>query len=178
MKKIFSILAFVSITLSAYSDVIYFPYQYSLLSYSAELIYSTEKVNRDNKSTVLWAGIGGVGSFFHLNQPTLGIELAIEKRHYFKPKDFEHFFISGYIGTAYMTNFKDISDIGIVPGIKINYKSQLAQKIVLEPYISVSLPISYNISDQSLYVPFPVATIGVRFGLCTLQKDIGKTENQ
>ncbi len=172
MKRIISILAFLSFTLSAYSDVIYFPYQYSLISYSAELIYSSEKVNGDKRSTVLWGGIGGVGSFFYLDQPTLGLELAIEKRHYFKPEEFEHFFMSGYIGTAYMTNFNDISDIGIVPGIKINYKAQLSQKIILEPYISISLPISYSITYTSMYVPFPVATIGLRFGLCTLKIDM------
>lgn len=169
MKRIISILAFLSFTLSAYSDVVFFPYQYSLISYSAELIYSYEKVNRDNRSTVLWGGIGGVGSFLYLNQPTVGLELAIEKRHYFKPEEFKHFFISGYIGTAYITNFEDISDIGIVPGIKINYKAQLSQKIILEPYMSISLPISYSIKYTSMYVPFPVLTIGVRFGLCTLK---------
>lgn len=170
LKKTIAILAFLSFTLTAKCDVIFFPYQYSLISYSAELIYSYEKINRDKRSTVLWGGIGAVGSFFYLDQPTVGFELAVEKRHYFKPKEFKRFFLSGYLGTAFITNFNDIYDIGFVPGIKINYKAQLSQQTILEPYISISLPISYSVKHAEMYFPFPVATIGVRFGLCNLKR--------
>ena len=41
-----------------------------------------------------------------------------------------------------MTNFKyrqsSENTIGIIPGLKINYKAQISCKTILEPYISLS----------------------------------------
>jgi hypothetical protein len=169
MKRIILILILTIKTMSANCDVIFFPYQYTLLCYSAELIYSHENIKKSKNTTNFWAGTGVVGSFLYLDMPTYGLELAIEKRHYFKPDQFKHFFISAYLGTAYMTNFNDISHLGLVPGLKINYKAQLTQKIILEPYVSLSLPITYDLQDTFGYVPFPVLTIGARFGLSNLK---------
>ena len=166
MKKILILFAFLFTTLEANCDVIFFPYQYSGISYSAEVIYSVERLNSAKNTTNIWIGIGCVGSFLFLDQPAAGFEFAFEKRHYFQPEKFKHFSISGYIGAAFMTNLDDINDVGLVPGFKINYKAQISPKIILEPYISLSVPICYNIVDESGYVPFPVLTVGVRFGLC------------
>jgi hypothetical protein len=172
MKKILTILAFLILSKIALADVIYFPYEYSLISYSLEVTYSLEKITKPSWSTVLWGGAGLVGSIFYWNHPTMGLEIAAEKRYYFKPELFRHFFLSGYLGTAFMTEFKFIADLGIVPGIKMNYKAQLNEKAVLEPYISLSLPVTYDLTSSSMYVPFPVVTVGIRFGICNLTRKI------
>jgi hypothetical protein len=51
-KNLFVVL-FLTFTLSAYCDVIFYLKQKSFLSYSAELIYSYEKVNKPKASTSL-----------------------------------------------------------------------------------------------------------------------------
>ena len=177
MKKLIFILILTIKTMSANCDVIFFPYQYTLLCYSAELIYSQENIKRPKNTTNFWAGTGVVGSFFYLDMPTYGLEVAIEKRHYFKADEFKKFFISAYIGAAYMTDFKNTSHIGLVPGVKINYKAQLTPKLILEPYVSLSLPITYDLRDTFGYFPFPALTIGARFGLSNMKNKI-KPRNQ
>ena len=172
MKKILIILILSAKTFSAKSDVIYFPYQYALFCYSAEFINSFEKINNLRNTTDSWFGAGCVGSFFYLDKPALGFETAIEKRHYFQPEKYKNFFISAYIGAAYVSNFNDISSIGIIPGLKINYKAQLSPKAVLEPYLSLSLPLSIDLESSSRNPIFPVLTVGVRFGLNELINDI------
>jgi len=169
MKKLILLLGILLNVSFAKGDVIFYPRQITLLSYSTELIGSFEQANNAKNSTCLWGGIGCVGSFYYMDQPTLGFELAIEQRHYFKADQFRNFFISAYIGTAFMTDYKYISDFGIVPGIKINYKIQTTPKTVLEPYISLSVPIVWDTDTFSSYVALPVITIGVRFGLCILK---------
>jgi hypothetical protein len=171
MKKTVVVFFFLFISLLARCDVIFFPIQYTLIAYSAELILSYEQAVKDKSSNVLWGGAGCVGSFLMPDYPAAGFELAYERRRYFKPGEYKHFFISGYLGAALMTNFNDICDIGIVPGFKINYKARLAPKTILEPYISVSLPVSYSVKNDFMWMPFPVATIGIRLGFSSLNKD-------
>ena len=137
-----------------------------------EYIYSFEKAKKVKNTTSFWIGGGCVGSFFALSHPFFGVECAIEKRHYFKPDQFNKFFISGYLGTAYVSDFKDVSSIGIIPGLKINYKIQNNPKTIVEPYLSLSLPISYNLEASVKNYTIPVLTLGVRFGGCKLKKDI------
>jgi hypothetical protein len=96
MKRTLTILAFLLLSLSAKSDIIFLPYQYSLLCYSVEFTYGYELANKIKSSTVFWGGVGTVGSFFYLNGPRAGVELAAERRRYFKPEQYNHFFISGY----------------------------------------------------------------------------------
>jgi len=175
MKKTVFIFFFLSISLFARSDVIFFPIQYTLFAYSAELILSYEHAVKDKSSNVLWGGAGCIGSFLMPDYPVAGLELAYERRRYFKPGEYEHFFISGYLGTAVMTNFIDICDIGIVPGFKINYKALLAPKTILEPYISISIPLSYSVKNAEMWVPFPVVTIGIRLGFCNLRQERKKS---
>lgn len=112
-----------------------------------------------------------MGSFYYWDEPRAGIEFAVERRRYFKPEQFKGFFISGYIGAAYITDFGNNNDLGLVPGFKFNYKAQLSRKLVLEPYLGLSLPITLNMDHAEFYFPFPVATIGIRLGICTLKKN-------
>ena len=170
MKRILTILALLSCTLFAKCDVIFFPYQYSLVCYSVEFTYSYEIAKKIKSSTVFWGGVGTVGSFYYLNEPRAGLELAVERRRYFKPEQFSRFFISGYFGVAYMTDFGNNNDLGFVPGFKFNYKAQLSRSLVLEPYLGLSLPITLNLDNTGFYVPFPVATFGIRLGISTLKK--------
>jgi hypothetical protein len=165
MNRIIILVILISKTLSGFSDVIFFPHQYAAFCYSAEFIYSLEKTKKSKNSSVLWGGIGCVGSFAYFDHPTYGLELALEKRHYFKSDKYKYFFISAYIGTAIMSDFKYAHDIGIVPGLKFNYKTQISQKAIFEPYLSLSLPIMYDFKEKVGFFPIPVLTIGVRFGL-------------
>jgi len=156
-------------SLTADCDVIFFPDQYAAFCYSLELIYNYELIKKPKNTTNFWVGVGCVGSFFYIDRPTYGIELAYEKRHYFKSENYKHFSICGYIGLAYMTEFKYAHDIGLIPGFKVTYKAQIAQNIILEPYISLSVPIVYDVKESVGFFPIPVATIGVRFGLSKLK---------
>lgn len=169
MKKLILLFILISKSLPSHCDVIFVPRQYSGLCYSAELIYSFEKAKKVKNTTVFWGGVGTVGSFLYPDEPAYGLEIAIEKRHYFQPDNFKHFFISAYLGTAYMTDFDNSSNIGVIPGFKINYKAQITQRTILEPYISLSLPIMYDISFSSGYFPVPILTFGARFGLSKLK---------
>jgi hypothetical protein len=164
MKNAIIIIFLVFKSLLANCDVIYFPLQYSLFCYSVECIYNYEIAKKPKNTTCLWVGAGCVGSFFYINHPFFGLEYAIEKRHYFKPNDFKKFFISGYLGAAYVSDFSDVSSIGIIPGLKINYKSRNGPKTLVEPYLGVSLPVSYDLEASVMNYSFPVLTVGVRFG--------------
>jgi hypothetical protein len=168
MKKDLMILFLGLITLPGYCDVIFTPLQYNFLSYSGEIIFSLEKVKKLKNTTCYWAGAGLVGSLYYSGPPTFGLELAAEKRHYFKPDYFKHFFVSGYLGVAYMNNVEGVSLIGLIPGLKINYKAQLSQKLFLEPYLSLSVPLTCDIKFQNAFVPIPILTAGVRFGISRL----------
>lgn len=149
-------------------DVIFFPVQYSVFCYSVELTSMRENIKTSKNTSGFWTGVGCVGSFFYLDHPVGGLEMAFEGRHYFKPDLYKRFFFSWYAGGALMTDFENTIDVGLVPGIKINYKSQISKRMVLEPYIGLSLPLTYNIENSHPYVPLPTLTIGVRFGFSEL----------
>ena len=171
MKKKIVLLILISTTAAARCDVIFVPRQYAAFCYSAEFIFSYEKVRKIKNTIVFWGGVGCVGSFKYFDQPTYGLELAVEKRHYFQSEKYKHFFISAYIGTAYMTEFKYAHDIGIIPGFKINYKAQISLRTILEPYISLSLPLMYDTKARIGLFPLPVLTFGARFGFFKLKND-------
>jgi len=170
MKRTLTIIALFFLMLPAKCDVIFFPYQYSLVNYSIEFIYSYELAKKIKSSTVFWGGIGTVGSFYYLDEPVAGLEIAVERRRYFKPELYRKFFISGYIGAAYMTDFSDTYNLGLVPGFKFNYKAQLSKNLVFEPYVGLSLPITFDMIYEEFYVPFPMATIGIRLGICSMKE--------
>jgi hypothetical protein len=175
MKKFIIVFILISKTFAANCDVIFFPRQYAVFCYSAEFIYSYEKVKKVKNTTVFWGGVGCVGSFIYFDQPTYGLEIAIEKRHYFQAEKYKNFFVSAYVGTAYMTDFNYAHDIGIIPGFKINYKAQISPKTILEPYISLSIPVMYDTKNKTGFFPIPVLTVGVRFGLFKLKREIKVT---
>ncbi len=161
-----SLIAFIlSITtLPGSADVIFFPKQYSVFCYSAEFVLSFEKSVKPKATNALWSGIGCVGSFQYFNEPVYGLELAYERRHYFKPDSYKNLFISAYLGTAFMTDFNSTKYIGFVPGFKFNYKAQITKSFLIEPYLSLSVPFVFDLPDYEGYVPFPVLTIGTRIG--------------
>jgi hypothetical protein len=108
MKKCLLAILLACSFLSAHCDVIFFPRQYTLISYSIEGIYSCEKIRNTKSTNMFWAGGGIVGSFFYLDEPTFGIETAVERRRYFKPDSYKGFCFSGYLGVAAMTNFRNL----------------------------------------------------------------------
>ena len=166
MSKKFSLAVILSLsTLIVYADVIFFPRQYSLLCYSAEFTLSLEKCVKPKATNTLWGGVGCVGSFFYFNQPVVGLEVAYERRHYFKADVYKEFFISYYLGTALMTDLDDTKYFGIVPGCKINYKAVIKNNFLIEPYVGLSVPFTYDLPDIAGYLPIPVLTIGTRIGL-------------
>ena len=169
MKKVIVLIFFTTLPLTAFCDAIFFPYPFTGICYSAEIIYSFEKVKKAKNTTDFWGGIGHVGSFIYLFEPTFGFELAIEKRHYFQPDKFKHFFVSAYLGTALMAQFRDAYTLGLIPGCKINYKAHITKIMILEPYLSLSLPITYELNRHSDILPFPALTIGARFGLSRIK---------
>jgi len=169
MKKLLFAILLTFSALSARCDVIFFPYQYSLFGYSIEGVYSFEKIRNTKSTTMFWAGGGIVGSFLYLDEPAFGIEAAIERRRYFKPDSYKGFCFSGYLGVAIMKNIHNSSDLGIIPGIKLTHKSYITPKIILEPYLSLSLPISFNLPEFQGYFPFPVLTVGCRVGIGRLK---------
>lgn len=182
MRRI--VLVFIAgfISLSAYSDVIFFPSPYVAFCYSAEFTLCQENTLKPKSSRAWWAGIGCVGPFTFANIPagwvsrqSYGLEIATEKRHYFKPDTYRNFFFSTYIGAALMTDFKyskyieHVNYIGLVPGLKFNYKASVYKDLVLEPYLSLSLPLMYDFREKVFLFPQPVITLGARIGLIKLK---------
>lgn len=163
MRKVTFLLLFIITSLSSRCDVITIG---DFLCYSAEFIYSFEKIKKPRNTTSYWGGVGCVGGLgYHTSGQSYGLEIAIEKRHYFKPDNFKNFFISAYLGSALMTEFKSSSRICLVPGIKINYKVKITNKLVLEPYCSFSLPITHELTRYNENYIYPTFTFGARFGI-------------
>ncbi len=150
---------------TARCDVIFFPFHYSLISYSFEAIVSYEKTIRPNTTLNYWAGGGMVSSFLYIDEPAFGVEGAVERRWYFKKERYKGLNFSGYCGTALMYNSWQGLNLGIVPGIKLTHKSLIKERLLVEPYISVSIPVSYNLKHTEFWLPFPVATVGLRVGI-------------
>jgi hypothetical protein len=167
MKRIQLLLLIGLISCSAYCDAIFFPQPYVTFCYSAEFTFSQEKALKPKISRSLWAGAGLVGPFSFISGPTYGLEMAIERRHYFRPDSHKNFFISTYLGTALMSDFKYTNDIGVVPGLKFNHKAPLTKKLFIEPYLGLSLPLMYDFKIKAYLIPQPVITVGTR--LCLIK---------
>jgi hypothetical protein len=158
------------ISFSSKCDVIHIPYPFTGICYSIEAIYSLESFKKPRNTSTFWVGFGHVGSIVEtFEKPFFGLEAAIEKRFYFKPDKYKNFFVSAYLGTAYMTDFDDFSSIGLVPGLKLNYKIRLYSTIILEPYMSLSFPITRELSKYPDTIAFPALTFGARFGINKLK---------
>jgi hypothetical protein len=165
MRKAILIIFLLIISRSVKCDVLFFPYPFTGPCYSAELIYGFENFKKAKNTTNYWAGFGVVGSMLLTSEkPTFGLEAAIERRHYFKPDRYKHFFISAYLGSAFMIEFRSFSTIGIVPGVKINYKANVTTNLVLEPYLGFSVPITHELTRYRETLASPAITFGLRFG--------------
>jgi hypothetical protein len=167
LKKIFLVFLILFVSKSqAKCDVIYFPYPFTGICYSIEAIFSYERIKKPHAATNYWGGFGLVGSIWdEYDERIYGFEAAIERRYYFQRDKFKHFFISAYLGTAFMTEFKDFSSIGLVPGLKVNYKANLFSNFILEPYISLSVPITHELTKYPDTIAFPALTFGARIGI-------------
>jgi len=152
------------------SDVIYIPVQFSIFSTSYESIYSLEKRINSKNTLNYWGGGGLVYSHIPPSRiPAIGLELAVEPRHYFKEDIFRKSFISAYIGIAYMKLIDDhFHDqfLGIIPGIKYTYKFKNTKNksLMVEPYFSISSPVNYNINDNNWSANILTFTAGIRIG--------------
>ncbi len=155
------------------ADDVFYPMKEGGFFLSTELIYSFENQIAKSNSYLLWGGIGSIWSVPYIkNNPAFGGELAFEIRHYFNKSDFERFNISAYTGTAFMRGPRYYSEAkyqsywGLVSGIKTTYKVLIRNKIIVEPYLSVSYPIFLNISDSEWVNPIlPHVTFGIRIGI-------------
>jgi hypothetical protein len=163
MKKVIFLLLFSITSLSVRCDGITFG---DFLCYSAELIYSLEKINRSRSTICYWGGggvVGGLGRQFPGR--SYGLEIAVEGRHYFKPDNFKNFFLSAYLGSSLMAGFESAPRICLVPGIKMNYKIKFTEKLFLEPYCGFSLPLVRELTRYPETYIYPVFTFGARFGI-------------
>jgi hypothetical protein len=178
MKRIILTLIIVSIITGIINaDDVFYPMKEGGLFLSAELIYSFENQIVKSNSYLLWGGIGSVWLLPDLtDNPAFGGELAVELRHYFNRTTFSRFNISIYTGTAFMRGPRYYSGVkyesywGFVNGIKTTYKVLIRNKIIIEPYVSLSYPIFLNITDSEVVNPaLPHMTFGVRLGIGKLR---------
>ena len=143
----------------------YWLHHYALIGYSFEGIICYEKVVYPRTTWNCWVGGGIVGSAIYLNEPAFGIEGAIERRLYFKRDKFSGLNLCWYLGTSLMYNNQEKLNLAFLPGLKLTHKSLINGKVLVEPYLSHAFPISYNLTHTHPWMPFPVATIGLRVGL-------------
>jgi hypothetical protein len=169
MKKYLTLIIVLLLIQKAKSDVVQPAYQYTLLNYSIKGIYSYEVAKKEKTSLLFSGGVGIVSPFFAIYEPVFGVEFLMEKRSYFKPKDYQGFFISGYLGVEYTRRESEfINDFALIPGFKLSRKSVISSNLVIEPHLGLSYPIPFNIYD-GFYFPLPLATIGLRMGFCKLK---------
>jgi hypothetical protein len=159
------------------ADVIYSPYTQGGLVLSLEGIWSYERPFSSLHTVNFWGGFGAVSVFNELSKPAYGGEIAVELRQYFSRGKYGAFNLGIYSGLAYMrypTFYKGRlgsldNSVGIVPGIKLSYKSRLKSGLMAEPYVGISTPwYSNDIHKLSEIVlqsePGLMLTIGLRIG--------------
>jgi hypothetical protein len=171
--------------LSSEADVIYSPSTETGAALSLEGIVSYEIAFTSMNSINLWGGGGFVFPANNFMHPAYGTEAALEVRQYFSRDTFSKFNVGLYAGLAYMSvpemyNGKVVNrkpSVGFVPGIKLTYKQPVAEKLVAEPYISLSLPFH----DESFSNIFSenrdnglMVTLGLRIGFNQVKNLIRK----
>lgn len=179
MRKLLIILIlFVQVNHVSKADVIYTPLRDFGLCFSLELIADYEIPFTKYNTFNIWIGTGAVSSIGKLQYPALGLEVAIEFRHYFKHNSFKNFNVGLYAGLAFMHNVPYFYGQGLrgrenlkgfVPGIKLAYKLRINKLFAIEPYVGASTPFY---SDQSnsfneLFKSEPglIVTFGLRIGI-------------
>jgi hypothetical protein len=175
LYKTFLFIILLNLFLSAEADVIYSPSTETKAALSLEGIVSYEIAFTAMNSINLWGGGGFVFPLNNFIHPAYGTEAALEVRQYFSRNTFKKFNLGLYAGLAYMSipemyNGRVVSrkpSAGFVPGIKLTYKQPFAEKLVAEPYISLSMPF-YDESFGSIFSENRdkgvTVTIGVRIG--------------
>ena len=187
MKKILvSLYFFLLSTTIIKADVIFFPISEFGINFSFELIASYEIPFSQYNTISFWGGGGVVFPIYQTKNPAIGTEIALEIRHYFKNQRFSEFNLGLYAGLAYMhapyfygNELRGYEDLfGIVPGIKLTYKQNVKNKMIIEPYVSISIPWyndldSFKQNDWLKYSePGLIFTIGARFGLNYIKSKI------
>lgn len=172
---IFSI--FMAITPPLMADVIYSPYEDFHLAASLELIGSKEFSFTRQNTIDIWGGLGMVSRSFESFGPSLGAEMALEIRHYFKKDRYIGWNLGVYAGLAYMSHYTvsyakiihNNNSAGIVPGLKITYKKRYNNWLIGEPYVGISNIFSREIIRRESINQFEndgfVVTIGFRLGI-------------
>jgi hypothetical protein len=175
LPKTVLVILLLNLFLRSEADVIYSPSTETGAALSLEGIVSYEIAFSAMNSINIWGGGGFVFPLNNFLHPAYGNEAALEVRQYFSRNSFKNFNLGLYAGLAYMSipemyNGLVVSrkaSAGFVPGIKITYKQPVTEKLVAEPYISLSLPFydEYfsNIFSENRDKGVMV-TVGVRIG--------------
>ena len=147
-------------------------------SVSMEFIGSYELAFTRFNTLNFWGGAGMIFNPMTSPGPSLGTEMGIEIRHYFKERQFDKFNLSLYGGLGCMKNYKimhykiykEDNTFGLVPGIKLTYKKRISPLFVMEPYISLSYPfyndhLGYLFDTSQEEDQYLCLTLGFRIGL-------------
>jgi ribosome biogenesis GTPase len=180
MNKEFIIIFILLLTLSISSkaDIIYSPYNYFNIAGSFEFIGSYEMPFSSLNTFSPWGGFGIVSSSIISFNPSIGSEIGVEVRQYFRRDRFKRFNIGLYGGMAYMMNlsisrahiYHDNNSVGIVPGLKLTYKFKEKPRMAFEPYIGISNPFHYELADSGSWENLGIVyTIGFRISLNELK---------
>lgn len=172
MKTSLLVVALFFTSLAARPDVIYAPQYPSGVALSLEGIAAYELAFSQSHTISLWGGGGYVFPAGNFIYPARGAEAAIEIRHYFMKNKYGNLNLGLYSGYAWMSipevyNNRIIRRkpvTGIVPGVKLTWKRQLAENLVAEPYISISAPFQHENENRYLNKGI-VFTVGLRVGL-------------
>jgi hypothetical protein len=169
MKKCILVLL-VLISFHVKGDIIFFPFSKDFCSFSLEGIYSLENIISKRNTISYWCGGGIVGDLYYPQNHAEGIEGGIELRRYFKKDSYKRMNLGLYVGSALMVTNSQSYEItkpqyylGLIPGLKLTYKINLYKKLHLEPYLSASMPIYQNLTDNNDSNPIAgIFTIGAR----------------
>jgi hypothetical protein len=186
MKKteilLFSCLLLISLGTPGYADVAFSTVNPGGVELSNEILLSYESPIDKSFSYLIWGGQATVISLLPPPVeiiPALGGEIGLEGRYYFGIEGLNGLNVSLYGGTALMFvpiiyGRRVVSwDIWLAftPGIKETYKFNFFEFLSIEPYISLSFPLTFiNISSlfdgrsDFIYLNInPKITIGSRF---------------
>ena len=182
MKKIIIILTVLLLPpVSSKADIIYSPYSQFNIAGSFEFIGSYEMPFSRLNTFSPWGGFGIVSSSALSFSPSIGSEIGLEFRQYFKRDKFKGFNFGFYGGMAYMMNLSisrahlrhDNNSVGFVPGVKLTYKFKNKPRMAFEPYIGISNPFSYELTNSGSWENLEIVyTIGFRFSLNELKTRI------
>ena len=162
MNKVIVLIIFTLIPLTGHCDIYYLPVRYTGFFISADLLYGIEKIKNANNTLGVWAGISMEEPVYNSHHPVGITGFAIEGKQYLEPEHYDHFFVSGYLSVVFVTDLNNVANLGLNPGLRFGYKSLISDRLILEPYLDLSLPLIYDMDHQNTSLPFSALTIGVR----------------